>query len=93
MVRHVISSACFSYHLLHYADSIFCCPRAPRLDIAQATIKQLPTYELHGVLGQTYNSFMSKSSGGANVNVNISANSQVGAQVQMQMLNLSINAF
>ena len=88
MVRHVISFACFTYHLLHYPDRIFCCPRAPRLDIAQATIKQLPSYELHGVLGQTYNSFMSNSRGSANTN--ISASSQVGVQVQKQLLIINL---
>ena len=65
---------------VHYADSDFCCPRAPRLDIAQATIKQMPSYELHGVLGQTYNVFKSKSKEINNINTSIIASSQVGPQ-------------
>ena len=68
---------------VHCADSVFRCLRAPRLDIAQATIKQMPAYELHGVLGQTYNVFKSKESG--QTAANITASSQVGAQMQMQM--------
>ena len=68
---------------VHYADSVFCRLRAPRLDIAQATIKQMPSYELHGVLGQTYNVFRSKDSGNSNAIIN--ASSQVGAQMQVQM--------
>ena len=84
MVRHVISSAVLYSPPVHDADSILCCFRAPRLDIAQATIKQLPSYELHGVLGQTYNVFLSRSKTSDDSNANIIASSHVGAQMQIQ---------